>query len=76
MKTSEKSKFEALGKTQFADGLQNHLLRLGEFTGNSFNANRYVPQFKTFQRQQLDWMYQSSWICGLAVDLLAEDMTR
>lgn len=76
MKTSEKSKFEALGKTQFADGLQNPLLRLGEFTGNSFNANRYVPQFKTFQRQQLDWMYQSSWICGLAVDLLAEDMTR
>lgn len=75
-KTDAKAKLESLGRQKFGDGLTNDLLRLGNYTPNTFNANRYTPEFRTFNRQQLDWMYQSSWICGLAIDLLAEDMTR
>lgn len=61
---------------RFADGVMNPLLRMGSFTPNTFNATAYVPKFETVRRQQLEWAYQSSWICGLAVDIIAEDMTR
>ena len=60
----------------FADGLSNPLLRVGQWTPNTAQASRYVPQLKTLNRQELEWAYQSSWMCGLAVDVLAEDMTR
>lgn len=61
---------------RFADGVINPLLRVGNYTKNTFNATTYVPQFKTVRRQELEWAYQGSWICGLAVDIIAEDMTR
>lgn len=61
---------------RFADGVMNPLLRMGSFTPNTFNATAYVPKFETVRRQQLEWAYQGSWICGLAVDVIAEDMTR
>lgn len=65
-----------LAAKQFSDGFMNPLLRVGEWTPNTFNANRYVPRFKSFNRQQLEWMYQGSWLCSLAIDLIAQDMTR
>lgn len=63
-------------KKQFVDGFQNIPLRMGLGTSTTLNANRYVPQFKTFNRSELEWAYQGSWMCGLAVDVVAEDMTR
>lgn len=61
---------------RFSDGVRNSLLRIGEGTPNTFNATHYVPQFTSLNRVALEWMYQGSWICGLAVDIPAEDMTR
>lgn len=61
---------------RFADGVSNALLRVGQNTPNTFQKTRYVPEFKSLERNQLEWAYQGSWICGLAVDIIAEDMTR
>lgn len=65
-------------KRKLSDGIFNQLLRLGSEprAGNTFAATHYVPEFKTLNRQQLEWAYQGSWMCGLAVDIIAEDMTR
>lgn len=61
---------------RFSDGFQNIALRMGLGTNTTLNANRYIPEFKTFKRAELEWAYQGSWMCGLAVDVVAEDMTR
>lgn len=61
---------------RFTDGVSNALLRVGQNTPNTFQKTRYVPEFKSLERNQLEWAYQGSWICGLAVDIIAEDMTR
>ena len=61
---------------QFADGISNPLLRIGSGTRNTFAATTYTPDFVTLNRQTLDWAYQTSWLGDLAVDSVAEDMTR
>lgn len=61
---------------RFADGVSNPLLRIGTGTSSTFNATTYLPKFATMARQVLEWAYQTSWMCGLAVDIPAEDMTR
>ncbi|MCH3934734.1 MAG: DUF1073 domain-containing protein [Mesosutterella sp.] len=61
---------------RFGDGIANLLQRLGDVPGNSGNATIYTPNFSSLNYQQLQWLYQSSWIASLAVDSVAEDMTR
>ena len=61
---------------RFTDGVSNPLLRIGTGTLNSFAASTYRPEFVSMGRQVLEWAYQTSWLCGLAVDVVAEDMTR
>lgn len=61
---------------RFTDGVSNPLLRIGTGTLNSFAASTYRPEFVSMGRQVLEWAYQTSWMCGLAVDVVAEDMTR
>lgn len=61
---------------RFSDGVSNPLLRIGTGTPNTFGATTYLPQFTTMARQVLEWAYQTSWMCGLVVDIPAEDMTR
>ena len=61
---------------RFADGVFNPLLRIGQGTGNTTNATSYRPRYQTINQKELEWAYQGSWICGLAVDIVAEDMTR
>lgn len=61
---------------RFSDGVSNPLLRIGTGTPNTFGATTYLPQFTTMARQTLEWAYQTSWMCGLVVDIPAEDMTR
>lgn len=55
-------------------GYMNPLLRIG--MASTAQAGQYKPGFKTFDRTALEYAYQTSWICGLAVDVVAEDMTR
>lgn len=66
----------AAASQRFVDGVMNPLLRVGQWAGNTFSATTYRPQFQTIKRQELEWAYQGSWMCGLAVDIVAEDMTR
>lgn len=61
---------------RFSDGFTNPLLRVGQWTRNTAQAGHYLPRIETLDRQQLEWAYQGSWLCGLAVDVIAEDMTR
>lgn len=63
-------------RNRFGDGIANLLQRLGDVPGNSANATIYTPNFSSLNYQQLQWLYQSSWIASLAVDSVAEDMTR
>lgn len=66
----------AASQKRFADGVFNPLLRIGQGTKNTFNASGYKPSLLTFDRGNLEAAYQSSWMCSLAVDIIAEDMTR
>lgn len=75
MRKNKRQKF-VRNVQRFADGITNPLLRVGDYQPSTFNANFYVPRFKSFNRQQLEWMYQGSWLCSLAIDLIAQDMTR
>ena len=63
-------------RSRFADGIANPLLRIGTGTQNTFNPSTYRPQWVTLNRQTLEWAYQTSWMASLAVDIVAEDMTR
>lgn len=72
---AKNTSFKQLGKA-VTDGIVNRLLRVGRGSRNTFNANRYAFNFTTLDREQLEAMYQGSWISALAVDLMAEDMTR
>lgn len=59
----------------FGDGINNLLLRFGQSDPAS-NATIYTPQFSTLNRQRMEFMYQSSWLAGMAVDVIPEDMVR
>ena len=62
---------------QYGDGIMNMLTRVSDVPGvNTSGASFYTPNFKTLNRQQCEWAYTSSWVAGMAVDCVAEDMTR
>lgn len=62
------------GLSGFSGGYVNPLLRVGE--ASTAQAGQYKPGFLSLNRQALEFAYQTSWICGLAVDVVAEDMCR
>jgi len=59
-----------------SDSFVNFAARLGWGADNQFSASRYAFHFVSRNRLQLEAMYRTSWIVGLAVDVVAEDMTR
>ncbi len=59
-----------------ADSFQNFQARLGYGTGNVADGGSYGVNYLSRNRFQLEAMYRSSWICGKAVDTVAEDMTK
>lgn len=60
------------------DSFSNLMTRtgVGAGNGNISGAGRYDFTPVSRNRVNLEWAYRSSWICGKAVDLPAEDMTR
>jgi hypothetical protein len=58
------------------DSFQNFAARIGYGTGNLSDAGDYSIDYLSRNRFRLEAMYRSSWICGKAVDLIAEDMTK
>lgn len=58
------------------DSFINLQHKLGVGADNPLSASTYGFNPITRNRTQLEWMHRGSWICGLAVDLPADDMTR
>lgn len=58
------------------DGFRNEAARLGLRTGNLSDDSRYGLNPITRKRVDLEYMYRGAWIAQVAVDALADDMTR
>ena len=61
---------------QTSDSFQNFAARVGLGAGNQNSASGYGFSPVTRNRVELEFAYRSSWICGMAVDVVAQDMTR
>lgn len=58
------------------DSFQNFQLNIGQGTNNALSSSAYGFNPITRIRTLLDWIHRGSWLGGIAIDLLAEDMTR
>lgn len=58
------------------DSFQNFMAGLGIGTDNVTSASAYGFNPITRIRTLLDWMYRGSWLAGVAIDVVADDMTR
>ena len=58
------------------DSYQNFLASVGQGTFNLSAGGSYGFNPLTRQRQLLEWMYRGSWVCGVAVDAIADDMVK
>ena len=58
------------------DSYQNLQARLGIGAGSIADGSTYTLNPITRERQKLEAMYRGSWIVGVAVDAVADDMTR
>lgn len=74
--SNNRRKGRANNVRQFADGISNSLMRIGMTESNSTAFTTYTPEYITNTRPDLEYAYQTSWMAELAVDVLAEDMTR
>lgn len=58
------------------DGFDNFVSRVGLNNDNTLSAGMYTFNLMTRNRVQLEAAYRGSWVTGIAVDAVAEDMTR
>ena len=58
------------------DGFANMAARMGLGAQNVLSESTYIFDLLTRNRLKLEAMYRGSWIVGVAVDSVAEDMTR
>ena len=65
-----------LRKGTTGDSFQNFALNLGIGTNNALSQSLYGFYPITRVRTLLDWIHRGSWIGGIAVDYIADDMTR
>src|SRR5271170_6743273 len=65
-------------KTVFAtkDSLQNFAANLGIGTDNLLSASTYGFNPITRNRTLLEWIHRGSWLGGVAIDIVGDDMTR
>ena len=71
LKEDQKSR---AGLTQ--DAFQNFALNLGRGTNNALTGSSYGFDPITRVRTLLDFIHRGSWLGGVAIDLVADDMTR
>lgn len=65
-----------LGKSATTDGYDNFLSRVGLNNNNALSAGTYAFNLVTRNRILIEAAYRGSWIVGMMVDAIAEDMTR
>ncbi len=58
------------------DSFFNFQMKLGLGTDNPMDGSSYGFNPITRNRQLLEWIHRGSWIGGMAVDVVAQDMTR
>lgn len=58
------------------DSFQNFALKLGMGTDNALSGSSYGYHPITRIRQLLEWIHRGSWLGGVAIDLVADDMVR
>lgn len=63
-------------KTGAKDSFQNFATQTGIGTNNVSSAANYGFNPITRDRTMLEWMHRGNFIAGLAVDIIADDMTR
>jgi uncharacterized protein len=75
---SKRSKTNSLHTADAAttDSFKNFAAHVGRGTGNQNDASHYGFNPVTRNRLQMEYVYRGSWIAGMAVDCVAQDMTR
>lgn len=71
---AQKEQVRNLFKT--GDGFDNFISRVGLRNDNSLSGGTYEFNLITRNRIKLEAAYRGSWIAGVVVDAIAEDMTR
>lgn len=66
--------FAKFGQTR--DGFDNFISRLGLNNDNALSAGTYEFNLVTRNRILIEAAYRGSWVAGMMVDAVAEDMTR
>lgn len=64
------------GSFYVTDSFENLLNRTGVGAGNIGQAGNYGFNPVSRNRLRLEWAYRGSWLVGMIVDCVAEDMTR
>ncbi|MBS6740807.1 MAG: DUF1073 domain-containing protein [Enterobacteriaceae bacterium] len=59
-----------------ADSYDNFIARVGMQQPNQHAASTYKANYTSRNRLLIEWAYRSSWIIGVAVDAIADDMTK
>lgn len=72
-KKARKSWFDS---RPIADSFQNFQANLGIGTSNMMSGSTYGFNPITRERTLLEWIHRGSWLGGVAVDKIADDMTR
>jgi uncharacterized protein len=64
------------GHHRTTDSFQNLAAKIGINTDNLSSGGTYGFNPITRERTLLEWIHRGSWIAGLAVDIIPDDMTR
>jgi phage-related protein (TIGR01555 family) len=67
---------EKAGKRSTVDSFVNFAHNLGIGTDNPMTSSSYGFNPVTRNRTLLEWVHRGSWLGGVAVDVVADDMTR
>lgn len=59
-----------------ADSFQNFQMKMGIGTGNPTDGGTYGYNPISRNHTLLEWIYRGSWLGGVAIDIVANDMTR
>lgn len=71
-----RAKSNGNGHRRTADSFQNLNAKIGINTDNLSSGGTYGFNPITRERTLLEWIHRGSWIAGLAVDIIPDDMTR
>lgn len=76
VRTAEKAESKFVQDRKTKDSFQNFALNFGIGTDNATTQSGYGFNPISRIRILLEWMYRGSWLAGMAVNVIADDMTR